>query len=129
MINAAAAAYLVEHQVAEAVITALLVDEHRSFADDAAWQAHLDRLNLGPGQRRLVTLFVLDVPSVAVNGSHVNVNGRSTSIVSTVSFIEVESNFKVVRFVGFKFKIDVIEDYLTNVAIDRFRSHAVTVHV
>ena len=55
VINAAAAAYLVEHQVAEAVITALLVDEHRSFADDAAWQAHLDRLNLGPGQRRLVT--------------------------------------------------------------------------
>jgi hypothetical protein len=50
-----AAAYLVEHQVAEAVITALLVDEHRSFADDAAWQAHLDRLNLGPGQRRQVT--------------------------------------------------------------------------
>jgi hypothetical protein len=55
VINAAAAAYLVEHQVAEAVITALLVDEHRSFADDAAWQAHLDRLNLGPGQRRRVT--------------------------------------------------------------------------
>ena len=55
VINAAAAAYLVEHQAAEAVITALLLDEHRSFADDAAWQAHLDRLNLGPGQRRLVT--------------------------------------------------------------------------
>jgi hypothetical protein len=52
VINAAAAAYVVEHQVAEAVITALLVDEHRSFAEDAAWQAHLDRLNLGPGQRR-----------------------------------------------------------------------------
>ena len=55
VINAAAAAYLVEHQAAEAVITALLLDEHRSFADEAAWQAHLDRLNLGPGQRRLAT--------------------------------------------------------------------------
>src|SRR6188768_1211847 len=53
VINAAAAAYLVEHQAAEAVITALLLDEHRSFADEAAWQAHLDRLNLG--QRRLAT--------------------------------------------------------------------------
>jgi hypothetical protein len=55
VINAAAAAYLVEHQAAEAVITALLLDEHRSFADEAAWQAHLDRLTLGPGQRRLAT--------------------------------------------------------------------------
>src|SRR5918994_5653799 len=51
VINAAAAAYLVEHQAVEAVITALLLDEHRSFADEAAWTAHLDRLNLG--QRRL----------------------------------------------------------------------------
>src|SRR6476660_5087174 len=33
VINAAAAAYLVEHQAAEAVITALLLDEQRSFAD------------------------------------------------------------------------------------------------
>jgi len=55
VINAAAVAYMVEHKVAEAVITALLVDEHRTFADEAAWQAHLESLGLGPGQRRLVT--------------------------------------------------------------------------
>jgi hypothetical protein len=55
VINAAAVSYMVEHKVAEAVITALLVDEHRTFADEAAWQAHLESLGLGPGQRRLVT--------------------------------------------------------------------------
>ena len=55
VINAAAVTYLVEHQVPEAVITALLVDEPRTFADDAAWQAHLDGLNLAVGHRRRVT--------------------------------------------------------------------------
>jgi len=55
VINAAAAAYLIEHQAAEAIITALLLDEHRNFADEAAWHAHLDRLTLSPGQRRLAT--------------------------------------------------------------------------
>jgi hypothetical protein len=55
VITAAAAAYLVERKVPEAVITALLVDEHRSFADDAAWPAPLETLSVGTGQRRLVT--------------------------------------------------------------------------
>ncbi len=55
MINAAAAAYMMEHKVPAAVITAVLVHEPRSFVDDAAWQAHLDRFTLGPDQRRRVT--------------------------------------------------------------------------
>jgi hypothetical protein len=55
VINATAAAYLVEHKVAEAVITSLLGHERRSFADEAAWQAHLDSLGLGAGCRRRVT--------------------------------------------------------------------------
>ena len=55
VINATAAAYLVEHKVAEAVIASLLGHERRSFADDAAWQAHLDSFDLGAGQRRRVT--------------------------------------------------------------------------
>src|SRR5215218_8817086 len=46
VINAAALAYLVEHRVAEAVITGLLGHECRSFADEAAWQAHLDSFDL-----------------------------------------------------------------------------------
>src|SRR4029453_5416065 len=37
VINAAAAAYLVEHAVPETVIAALLAHECRSFADEAAW--------------------------------------------------------------------------------------------
>jgi hypothetical protein len=55
VINATAAAYLVEHKVAEAVIASLLGHERRSFADDAAWQAHLDSLGLGAGCRRRVS--------------------------------------------------------------------------
>src|SRR3954447_10628899 len=55
VINAAALAYLVEHRVAEAVITGLLGHECRSFADEAAWQAHLDSFDLGTGHRRRVT--------------------------------------------------------------------------
>jgi hypothetical protein len=55
VINASAAAYLVEHKVAEAVIASLLGHERRSFADEAAWQAHLDSFDLGAGQRRRVT--------------------------------------------------------------------------
>src|SRR6187551_1670707 len=47
VINATAAAYLVEHKVAETVIASLLGHERRSFADDAAWQAHLDSLGAG----------------------------------------------------------------------------------
>jgi hypothetical protein len=53
VINATAAAYLVEHRVAEAVITGLLGHECRSFADEAAWQ--LDSFDLGTGHRRRVT--------------------------------------------------------------------------
>jgi hypothetical protein len=53
VINATAAAYRVEHKVAEAVIASLLGHERRSFADEAAW--HLDSLGLGAGCRRRVT--------------------------------------------------------------------------
>ena len=42
-------------KVAEAVIASLLGHERRSFADDAAWQAHLDSFGFGAGQRRRVT--------------------------------------------------------------------------
>jgi hypothetical protein len=55
VINATAAAYLVEHKVAEAVITSLLGHERQSFADEDAWQAHLDSLGLSAGHRRRVT--------------------------------------------------------------------------
>jgi hypothetical protein len=55
VINATAAAYMAEHKVAEAVITSLLGHERQSFADEAAWQAHLDSLGLGAGCRRRVT--------------------------------------------------------------------------
>jgi hypothetical protein len=55
VINATAAAYLVEHDVPDRVIAALLAAEPQSFADDAAWQAHLDSLGLGAGCRRRVT--------------------------------------------------------------------------
>jgi hypothetical protein len=55
VINATAAAYLVEHKVAETVIASLLDHERRSFADDATWQAHLDSFDLGAGHRRRVT--------------------------------------------------------------------------
>jgi hypothetical protein len=55
VINATAAAYLAEHKVADAVITSLLGHERRSFADEAAWQAHVDSLGLGAGCRRRAT--------------------------------------------------------------------------
>jgi len=55
VINAAALAYLVEHGVPESIVAALLAAGPRSFADEAAWQAHLDSFGLGAGQRRRVT--------------------------------------------------------------------------
>src|SRR4051812_16417703 len=55
VINATALAYLVEHGVPESIVAALLTAGPRSFADDAAWQAHLDSFGLGVGQRRRVT--------------------------------------------------------------------------
>jgi Transposase IS66 family len=55
VINAAAAAYMLEHGVPEVVITALLAHERRSFADEAAWSVHLAAFGLGAGWRRLVT--------------------------------------------------------------------------
>jgi Transposase IS66 family len=55
VINAAAAAYMLERGVPETVITALLAHERHSFADEAAWSAHLAALGLGAGSRRLVT--------------------------------------------------------------------------
>jgi hypothetical protein len=55
VINAAAAAYMLEHGVPEPVITALLADERQSFADEAAWSMHLAAFGLGAGWRRLVS--------------------------------------------------------------------------
>lgn len=55
VVNAAALAYLIEHGVPESIVAALLAAGPRSFADDAAWQAHLDSFGLGAGQRRRVT--------------------------------------------------------------------------
>src|SRR3954465_12089447 len=52
VINATALAYLVEHGVPDSVIASLLGHERRSFADDAAWQAHLDSFGLGAGHPR-----------------------------------------------------------------------------
>jgi hypothetical protein len=65
VINATAAAYLVEHKVAEAVIASLLGHERRSFADEAAWQ--LDSLGLGAGCRRRVTEAAM-IGSIVVRG-------------------------------------------------------------
>src|SRR4051794_10304982 len=45
VINATALAYLVEHGVPDSIVG----HERRSFADEAAWQAHLDSLSLGTG--------------------------------------------------------------------------------
>src|SRR5689334_9520063 len=53
VINAAAVAYMLEHGVPEAVVTALLAHERHGFADEAAWGAHLAAL--GAGSRRLAT--------------------------------------------------------------------------
>jgi hypothetical protein len=55
VINAAALAYLVEHGVPESIVAALLTAGPRSFAGDAAWQAHLDSFSLGAGHRRRVS--------------------------------------------------------------------------
>ena len=55
VLNAAAAAYMLERGVPETVITALLAHERHSFADEAAWSAHLAALGLGAGSRRRVT--------------------------------------------------------------------------
>src|SRR3954470_5824396 len=55
VINAAAVAYMLEHAVPEAIVTALLAHERHSFADGAAWGAHLAALGLGAGSRRLAT--------------------------------------------------------------------------
>src|SRR4051794_18426652 len=55
VINATALAYLVEHGVPDSIVAALLAAGSWSFADDAAWQAHLDSFGFGAGQRRRVT--------------------------------------------------------------------------
>jgi hypothetical protein len=55
VLNAAAVAYMLEHGVAEASIAALLGHERQSFADEAAWSAHLASFAFGAGHRRLMT--------------------------------------------------------------------------
>src|SRR3954453_1989890 len=67
VLNAAAVAYMLEHGVPGPVITALLAHERRSFADEAAWGAHLAALGLGAGHRRLATEAAL-VGSIAERG-------------------------------------------------------------
>jgi hypothetical protein len=67
VINATAAAYLVEHKVADAVIVSLLSHERQSFADEDAWQAHLDSFGLGAGHRRRVTEAAM-VGSIVARG-------------------------------------------------------------
>src|SRR5215212_7273081 len=55
VLDAAAAAYMLEHGVPETVIAALLGHERRSFADETVWNAHLETFRLGAWHRRLVT--------------------------------------------------------------------------
>lgn len=55
VLNAAAVAYMLEHGVPETIITAPLGHKRQSFADEAAWSAHLRAFRLGAWQRRLVT--------------------------------------------------------------------------
>jgi hypothetical protein len=55
VLNAAAVAYMLEHGVPEASIAALLGHERQSFADEAAWSAHLASFGFGAGHRRLMT--------------------------------------------------------------------------
>src|SRR3954453_23174542 len=55
VINATALAYLIEHGVPDSIVAALLAAKPRSFADAAAWQAHLDSFGFGTGHRRRVT--------------------------------------------------------------------------
>ena len=55
VLNAAAVAYMLEHGVPEASIAALLGHERQSFADEAAWRAHLAGFGFGAGHRRLMT--------------------------------------------------------------------------
>ncbi len=67
VLNAAAAAYMLEHGASEAVIATLLAHERRSFADGAAWSAHLEVLGFGAGHRRLATEAAL-VGAIAERG-------------------------------------------------------------
>src|SRR3954454_12153365 len=67
VLNAAAVAYMLEHGASEAVIATLLAHERRSFADEAAWGAHLAALGFGAGHRRLATEAAL-VVSIAERG-------------------------------------------------------------
>src|SRR3954452_3802337 len=55
VINATALAYLVEHGVPDSIVATLLAAGPRSFADAAAWQAHLDSCGFGAGHRRRLT--------------------------------------------------------------------------
>jgi hypothetical protein len=81
VINATAAAYLVEHKVAEAVIAGLLGHERRSFADEAAW--HLDSLGLSAGCRRRVTEAAMVGSIVALLTDTVIVSDDSSTFSST----------------------------------------------
>src|SRR5690242_20443279 len=67
VLNAAAVAYMLEHGASEAVIATLLAHERRSFADEAAWDAHLAALGLGAGNRRLASEAAL-VGAIAERG-------------------------------------------------------------
>ena len=48
LINEAATAYMREHDLPHALIARLAAQPHKSFADRAAWTAHLDQLGIEP---------------------------------------------------------------------------------
>lgn len=55
VINAAAAAYMIEHKVPEPVIAALLDHDEQRFADEAAWTDHLAGFGFGLVHWRLAS--------------------------------------------------------------------------
>src|SRR3954454_8776683 len=83
VINAAALAYLVEHGVPESIVATLLAAGPRSFADEVAWQAHLDSLELGAGHRRRVSEAAMVGAIVALLTDTVIISDESSTFSST----------------------------------------------
>jgi hypothetical protein len=59
VINPAAEAWMLEHKVPEAVIAALVGHEQHSFADDAAWEAHLASVDVGAHRHTITEAAVI----------------------------------------------------------------------
>jgi len=68
-----ALAYLVEHGVSESIVAALLAAGPRSFADDAAWQVHLDRCQATSNLTRYGDIQIYEC-------SRVNRGGRAAPV-------------------------------------------------